>query len=204
MRWLLECIFVAVIVVLDHHVGRVHRVVEIFEFECASFERRVGKPFGLQDSVRLNHALLKQSRGQHHRVCEVLLLVRDAQNPSVFIRHLLLSFEIGVFRAVFDAVSELFATLAPVAGNAFILRVVFFLVFVLLVEVFPELASESGLRVLPAAPPHLAGPLRLVRPATPVKVLLLFEFNFAISADPLIFDSAFPLPELLKLLFGRL
>jgi hypothetical protein len=101
-------------------------------------------------------------------------------------------------------VSELLATLAPIVSIAFILSLLFFLVFILLVEVFPELASEGGLRVFAATPPHLARPRRLVRPAAPVIVFLLFKLNFAICANPLILHSTFPPFELVKLSFQGL
>ena len=57
------------------------------------------------------------------------------------------------------------------------------IVFILLGNVFVELAAWSILNALATAPPHLAGPLGLVRTTRPVEVVFILIVSFALITN---------------------
>ena len=108
---------------------------------------------------------------------------------SVQIRsHILVRFKIGVLVALFDTVTELLATqallqfLLPLDLLFSLVRISneVFIVSVLAGLVLAELAARCVFACLAAAPPHLAAPLGLMHPATPVEVFLFVEFQLAV------------------------
>jgi hypothetical protein len=108
---------------------------------------------------------------------------------SVQIRsHILVRFKVGILVALFDTVTELLATQAllqlflPLNFFFSLVRITnkVFIFSVLADLVLPELAARCVFTCLAAAPPHLAAPLGLVHPATPVEVFLFVEFLLAV------------------------
>lgn len=120
-------------------------------------------------------------------VCEDFLKVRGGStDPLTLQLQILLSLNVGVFRTVVYQVTSLFAAEAPLQMFVVVMIrpvVTVVVVFILGLLVFRELAPGGLFGALAAAPPHLAGPLRLVCSAGPVKVLIFFVVALTVEAQ---------------------
>ena len=126
--------------------------------------------------------------GGDRRICVQLPEVLDAIDPLLVGVRIRFGFEIGIPVTLLDGVADILATealdellllLASAATLRVVLVVARHLVFALVLAVF---AAGRVAAPLPTAPPDLARPLRLVRPATPVVIFLIVVFLVTIFA----------------------
>jgi hypothetical protein len=134
---------------------------------------------------RHHYRFLDEVSGVDHGVRVELLKILDLLNALDVDIRWLISFEVGVARAILNFVADFLAAHTAHLLHRLLIFVVVFIIargFVLLALVLAKLAAGLVLAAFAAAPPHLATELRQVHPARPIVILLLSVLLGAILA----------------------
>lgn len=177
--WLLDehkRIVLLVIVIVEVHDAAHEGVVRIHGLIAVAF---------IVDLKRHHHRFLNEVRGVHDRVRMQFPKVLYFVDALDFVLGLRGGLEVGVARAVLDAVPELLAADAAhvlLAADGVVGAALIFVLLLVFALVLAEFAAGLFLAPLSAAPPHFAAPLGLVRAARPVVVFLLDVLVLAVLA----------------------
>lgn len=190
------------ILVLNQNVRVENLVTEIVKLHTASLERMLLGCLLLRLRLLVRHydAFLEEVGGRDDRVGVQLPVLLDRLDAFKLILCVYARPDVGVSGALFNSVARLLA--AETLLVDFLLLVVIHLLFLFFLLLFAlvlaELATGLLLGRLTAAPPNFARVLTLMRPATPVVVLLLDVVFAALLANLLRYVE--PAPPHLELL----